>query len=177
MTNQPFASLADFRDIESLNYHRLAVEQLGHDPERVLRDLRRTSRDNARTPMQWSHGPAAGFTTGEPWIGVNPNHTWLNVEAQKGDPTSVLAHYRALIDLRHREPAVVDGDFTLLEPEHPRLWAFTRRLGADCLAVYANLSGERIAVDLPVGEVLLDNRPGEGTADGLSPWQAVVLRC
>ena len=178
MTNVPFASIDDFRDIESVNHFHEAVA-LGADPEDVLESLRRTSRDNARTPMQWTGGPHAGFTAGTPWLQVNPNHTWLNVEAQRDDPSSVLGHYRRLIALRHQEPVVVDGHFTMLLPDHPAVYAFERRLGDACLAVYVNLSGEAVDDVLPEQspgwELLLGNLPSaEGAV--LRPWEARVYR-
>jgi oligo-1,6-glucosidase len=186
MTNVPFDSIGDFRDIESLNHFREAVA-LGADPGDVLVALRRTSRDNARTPMQWTAGPHAGFTTGDPWLKVNPNHTWLNADAQQDDPTSVLNHYRALIHLRHHEPVVVDGDFTMLLPDHPAVYAFERRLDGVCLVVFANLSSRPVEGLLPSelldAELLLGNLPGtpdgklDGTLDGtLRPWEARVYR-
>jgi oligo-1,6-glucosidase len=91
MTNAPFAGVDDFRDVESLNHHRAALQR-GEDPDRVLAALRTMSRDNARTPMQWDASEHAGFTTGTPWIPVNPNHAEINVEAALADPSSVLAH-------------------------------------------------------------------------------------
>jgi len=181
MTNVPFASIDDFRDIESVNHFHEAVA-LGADPEDVLVSLRRTSRDNARTPMQWTSGEHAGFTTGTPWLQVNPNHTWLNVEAQRDDPESVMAHYRRLIALRHQEPVVVDGDFTMLLPDHPAVYAFERTLGDDRLAVYANLSGEAVDGVLPEQahgwELLLGNLPSADDSPGapLRPWEARVYR-
>ena len=92
MTNVPFDDIDDFRDIESLRYYANAVG-LGEDPATVLATLRRKSRDNARTPMQWTAQPAAGFTDGTPWIPVNPNHVWLNAAEQVGTAGSV---YRVL---------------------------------------------------------------------------------
>jgi oligo-1,6-glucosidase len=176
MTNVPFDSIDDFADIETLNHYRTAVEELHQDAEAVLSDLRRASRDNARTPMQWSPAPHAGFTTGTPWLPANPNHTWLNVEAQRDDPRSVLSHYRALVALRHEEPAVVDGDFALVEPDHEQLYAFTRRLGDRCVAVYVNLSDDPVEVDVPAGEPLLGNYANPPSAGALRPWEAVVVR-
>ena len=78
--------------------------------------------------MQWDDSPHAGFTTGEPWLSVNPNHTEINAAAQYDDPDSVFHHYRRLIELRHDEPAVAHGDFTMLVPDHEQLYAFTRTL-------------------------------------------------
>ena len=100
MTNAPFNVIDDFRDIESLNHYAEAVGE-GASPDDVLLSLRTMGRDNARTPMQWDAGPHAGFTTGEPWLGVNPNHVEINAEAARADPDSVFHHYRQLIELRH----------------------------------------------------------------------------
>src|SRR4051812_31842886 len=121
MTNVPFDSIEAFRDIESLN-HYAAATAAGEDAGAVLAAMRPMSRDNARTPMQWVADENAGFTTGEPWIPVNPNHTEINAEAELADPDSVLHHYRKLIELRHAEPAVVHGDFTMLLEEDERVY-------------------------------------------------------
>ncbi|MDX6234371.1 MAG: oligo,6-glucosidase, partial [Nocardioidaceae bacterium] len=183
MTNAPFAGVEDFRDIESINHHR-EVTARGRDPETVLAALRYKSRDNARTPMQWDSSPHAGFTTGEPWIPVNPNHTEINAAAQVDDPDSVFHHYRRLIALRHDEPAVGHGDFRMLVPDHEELYAFTRTLDGVRLTVVANLSdkdglvaGEE-GIDLPAeASVVLSNEGGLVSPDDpLGPWAARVLR-
>jgi oligo-1,6-glucosidase len=175
MTNAPLASIADFRDIESLNHYREAVAG-GADPEDVLEVLRTAGRDNARTPMQWDASEHAGFTTGTPWLAVNPNHVTINAEAARADPGSIFHHYRRLIELRHTEPAVALGDFTMLWPSDPQVYAFTRRLDDVELLVVANLSGEPAAPDLSAwadAELVLANcAPG----DGLAPWEARVYR-
>lgn len=139
MTNAPFESIDELRDVESLNHVARAVAA-DEDPGRVLDALRRMSRDNARTPMQWDAGYEAGFTSGVPWIAVNPNHRWLNARAQYDDPGSVFHHYRSLIRLRHSMPVVVEGDFVMLLPDHPQLFAYDRTLGDVRLTVVANLS-------------------------------------
>ena len=185
MTNAPFAGIEDFRDIESLNHYREATKA-GQDPEQVLTALRYMGRDNARTPMQWDDGVHAGFTTGTPWIAVNPNHREINAAAEVADPDSVWHHYRALIVLRHTEPAVVDGDFTMLLPEHQQLYAFTRRLGQVELLVVANLSsGTAVADQIPdVGgwesaELVLTHTPPPEPSQHrmqLRPWEARVYR-
>ncbi|MDX6323653.1 MAG: oligo,6-glucosidase, partial [Nocardioidaceae bacterium] len=175
MTNVPFDSIDDFRDIESLNHYRDAVAR-GQDPEKVLASLRRMSRDNARTPMQWTAGPEAGFTTGRPWIEVNPNHTWLNADAQRGDPGSVCAYYRSLVALRHSEPAVVDGDFDMLLPDDPAVYAFRRRLGDRCVTVHANLSDNEVLLALPDDELVLSNLLTPPQPGRLRPWEACVHR-
>ncbi|WP_223693896.1 glycoside hydrolase family 13 protein [Leifsonia poae] len=184
MANVPFEGIADFRDIESLNHYAEAVGVLGADPADVLAALRRTSRDNARTPVQWSAEANAGFTTGTPWIAPNPDFVRVNAVAERSDPQSVFAYYRALIDLRHREAVVADGSLQLVLREHPQLFAFTRELNGVRLLVLVNLSGEPAEYELPsaaewVGaEFVLGNLPnGTRAVDGsLAPWQALVLR-
>ena len=99
MTNVAFASIEEFRDIEALNHFHAAVAR-GEDPAAVLAGMGH-HRDNARTPMQWDDSPHAGFTTGTPWIAVNPNHTTINAAAARADDRSVFHHYRRLIELRH----------------------------------------------------------------------------
>jgi oligo-1,6-glucosidase len=180
MTNAPFAAIEDFRDIESVNHYRHAVE-LGERPAEVLRSLRAMSRDNARTPMQWDASPHAGFTTGTPWLAVNPNHAEVNAEAAMADPDSVFHHYRRLIALRKSEPAVALGDFTMLLEDDPVVYAFTRRLEDVELLTVANFSREPVRPDVPGlggwlgAELLVANVPGS-TGPELEAWEARVYR-
>jgi oligo-1,6-glucosidase len=182
MTNFPFRDIAEFRDIEELGQFAQAVDLEGRSPEDVLTVLRARGRDNARTPMQWDDSPHAGFTTGTPWLAVNPNYREINAAAGRADPDSVFHYYRRLIALRHTEPAVVDGDFTMLLPQDERLYAFTRRLGATELLVIGNFSGEpaRPALDDAAAwsraELLLTNLAPPPPDLTLAPWQAVVYR-
>ncbi len=170
MTNAHFAALKDYRDVESLRYADEAREQ-GQESDAILEALGRTSRDNARTPMLWNDGPQRGFTTGEPWIPL-PVSTVPGAAEQRTDPSSVLAHYRALIALRHSEPAVAHGDFRLLLGEDVRLWAFTRTYEDQTLLVVANWSVDTIEPDLDqTGELLL-GPPGTT----LGPWESRVVR-
>jgi oligo-1,6-glucosidase len=174
MTNAPFASIDDFRDIESRNHYAEALEH-GATPEEVLATMRPMSRDNARTPMQWDATEHAGFTTGTPWIAVNPNHAEINARAARADPGSVFHHYRRLIELRHTEPVVALGDFTMLLPEDERVYAFTRRLDDVELLVLGNFSGDPAtpAIDgWDDAEVLI----GDGAGVALGPWEGRVLR-
>jgi oligo-1,6-glucosidase len=184
MTNTAFADLGAFRDIESLNFAAFA-RAAGLDEAVTLTALRKMSRDNARTPVQWDAGENAGFTTGTPWIPVNPNHVEINAADQWRDPGSVLHHYRALIALRHAEPAVVHGDFTMLVPEHPVVYAFTRRLDGVELLVLANFSADPVDVPLPdaaswdAAELLSTSVPEPPSAPGSAPlrgWEARLLR-
>jgi oligo-1,6-glucosidase len=189
MANTVFADLADFRDVESVNFAAFAAGA-GLDPDTTLAALRAMSRDNARTPVQWDAGEHAGFTTGTPWIPVNPDHREINAAAQWADPDSVLHHYRALIALRHDEPAVVHGDFTMLVPEHPTVYAFTRRHAETALLVLANFADDPVAVPLlddpgfdaagwDAAELLSTTVPGSPArpaSSPLRPWEARLLR-
>ena len=153
MTNAPFPSITDFRDIESRNYYAEAVAA-GDDPERVLAALRAKSRDNARTPVQWDGSANAGFTTGTPWIPVNPNAAAINAAAELADPDSVFHHYRRLIELRHTEPVVAHGDFTMLLPNDEHVYAFTRRLGdVELLVGTCEPSGDGLVLEAWEGRV------------------------
>jgi len=135
------------------------------------------SRDNARTPMQWDASPHAGFTSGTPWIAANPNHGEINAAAAVDDPESVFHHYRRLIELRHTEPVVAHGDFTMLLEDDERVYAFTREHDGTELLVAANFSGETAGYDIPGwdgAELLLGNCAVVGTE--LQPWEARVYR-
>lgn len=177
MTNGAFSELATFRDVESLNYYAQS-QTLGFAAEQVLDGIRRSGRDNARTPVQWDATESAGFTTGTPWIGVNPNHAWLNAEAQYADPRSVFNYYRQLIALRHDRDVVAHGDFTRLDVGDPAVFAYTRTLGSDQLLVAVNLSDDHRSVRLPQAwahaAMILANYP-DPTTPVLRPWEARVF--
>jgi oligo-1,6-glucosidase len=181
MTNTSLDDIADFRDIESINHYTEEVES-GADPADVLAALRDRSRDNARTPMQWDASPNAGFTTGEPWLAVNPNHVEINAQAAVADPDSVLHHYRRLIELRHSEPVVVHGDFTLLLPDHPQVYAFTRRLDDVELLVLGNFGADPVTAEVDGADAWQDaevvvGEPASGADPlALGPWEGRVMR-
>lgn len=182
MTNVRFTSIDDYRDVETLNYFREAVHERGMDPALVLSALRETSRDNARTPMQWTGDDEGGFSSGEPWISMNRNHRVINVEDQRGVSGSVLEHYRRLIALRHEVSAIRTGSFVLWEPDHPRLFVYERVSDDGRLLVVANLSDEVEAIDpgsapwatYRHADILLDNQESFAFRH-LLPWQAVVI--
>jgi oligo-1,6-glucosidase len=182
MTNAPFDRIDEYRDVETLNYFASAVAR-GEEPNEVMTGLLAMSRDHARTPVQWDASQNAGFTTGEPWIAVNPNHVRINAAAQSDPPGSVFNHYRALIDLRHRLPVVADGDFTRIDAGDPAVFAFERSLGDQRLLVIANLSSAPLVVALPERSIedwrglspVLANRSGRRAVDAaLEPWEAKV---
>jgi oligo-1,6-glucosidase len=181
MTNYPFRSAADHRDLEAVNYHA-GILALGLDEGAALTGLAKISRDNARTPMQWDATVHAGFTSGVPWMPVNPNYTWLNAESQLDDPASVFAYYQTLIRLRHERPIFVEGDFVPLMEDDPVLWAYMRRTGRQRMLVLANCGREECHVHIPGWEgasLLLGNMTGAGPVPGAGPaalagWEARI---
>jgi oligo-1,6-glucosidase len=183
MTNTILEGIDDFRDIEAKNYYASAMA-FGRSPADVLAALRFKGRDNARTPMQWDSSPQAGFTSGSPWIEVNPNYKEINADSQVDDPDSVFTYYRRLIELRHAEPVIALGDFTLLLPDDPSVYAFTRRLDEIELLVLGNFSSEDVFADVLEpdpwlgSELLLSNLDrGSGASSMLlAPWEARVYR-
>ena len=168
--------LEQYQDLESLNLFRDRTAR-GYDPEDVMRSIWARGRDNARTPMQWTAGENAGFTTGTPWLPVNENHRFLNAQAELADPDSVFHYYRRLIALRKRYDVFRDGRFTLLCPEDPQVFAYTRDTDTAHLLVVCNFSGEDAAFSLPGefchAETLIANYPGE--PETLRPWEAKIL--
>jgi oligo-1,6-glucosidase len=128
--------------------------------------------------MQWDDGPMAGFTTGKPWIAVNPNYPEINVAAQRDDPNSVLSFFRRLIGLRRDHPVLAQGHFTMLLPDDERIYAFTRTLDDIELVVAANFTRDPvpIAIDgLDNATLLLSNHPTGTTPNLLRPWEAWVF--
>jgi oligo-1,6-glucosidase len=165
MTNYPFRSATEHRDVEAVNHWKRVLDE-GLDQQSALTGMAKVGRDNARTPMQWDASPSAGFTTGEPWLPVNPNRSWLNATAQVGKPGSVFEHYRALIALRHEHPVFAIGDFTGLLDNDPDVWAYVRTLDRQRLLVVANCSRRPRELELGDGwagaRLLLGSVAGRG---------------
>ena len=180
MTNAGFTSLEQYQDVESINhYHILRARGLHEDS--VYDILRVHSRDNSRTPMQWDAGAQGGFTTGTPWISVNPNHTHINAASQVGDPDSVFTHYQKLIALRKQYDVIAYGDFAPLDQQHPSVLAYTRRLNGEQLVVVNNFYRTEVdwtcPVDLDGFTCLLSNCPDAAvqTKLHLRPYESLVL--
>ncbi len=153
MTNVAFDSIEDYRDIWTRNQYREFVDEVGMDKDEVMALVHRRSRDNARTPMQWNAGENAGFTSGTPWIKLNPNYKEINVERALADPQSIYYYYRDLIRLRKAHPVIVQGRYDLILPDHKQIYAFTRTLGEDRieaqLLVILNFSADTPVFSLP----------------------------
>ncbi|MDO4806497.1 MAG: alpha,alpha-phosphotrehalase, partial [Coriobacteriales bacterium] len=175
MTNPDFTSIDQYRDVESINYYRILQER-GHSPEEAFHIVHERSRDDSRTPVQWDGSDMAGFTTGEPWIGVSGNHAWINAEAEADDPSSVLSFYKRLIELRKAEPLIQRGDVRFCDVTSNKVIAYERTLGNERMLVQCNFSAqEQPALATEGGEVLISNydKPGNGTT--LRPWEATAL--
>ncbi len=183
MTNVPFSSLEDFRDIESINAYHEYVERGRITPEDMMRYLCCKSRDNARTPMQWNDEKNAGFTEGAPWIMVNPNYPKINAKEQLSRETSVFHYYQKLIRLRKEHEIIVYGNYTLLLPEDPAFYVYTRELDGEKLLVVCNFSDQAKDFVLPEGfsprklTRLIGNydRPAAEVRMELSPYETIVF--
>ena len=178
MTNAPFPSLSDFRDVESLNAYRELTGTGIMEPDRMMECLRYKSRDNARTPMQWNGEPGAGFTEGMPWIGLNPNYREINAAEQIGRKESVFRFYQQLIRLRHEKKVIVYGDYRLLLPEDPQIFAYTREWEGKRLLTVCNLSGTSARMEIPEefvgGKLLISDFEDTAIKPSmvLRPWEA-----
>jgi alpha-glucosidase len=176
MTNYPFSRLAELDDVAAHNIARKLRHQGWTDVD-ILQHIRDSARDNARTPMQWDGSDQAGFTQGQPWLKVNPNHTRINVATQQQDPNSVYHYYRQLIQLRREHSTLVYGDYELLLPEHAQVYAYQRQDKNGRYQVAVNTSGTQARVRLPLqGSVILSNQAGPGADDRLRPYEARVIQ-
>jgi len=150
MTNAPFNDISDYRDLESLNaYNELVVQKKLIPKEDMLRFLRNRSRDNSRTPMQWNTSDNAGFSSGKPWIMVNPNYIEVNAEKQMRRKDSIFAYYQKLIQLRKQLDIITLGDYELLLPDDPDLYVYTRSYQCEKLLVVCNFSPKVKIFPLP----------------------------
>lgn len=177
MTNIYFDQLEDYRDIESINAFRQYTGNGLVTEEDMMRYLGEISRDNARTPMQWTAGENAGFTTGTPWIKVNPNHIEINAEAELADPDSVFYYYQKLIALRHSQSIIVYGKFEGLLEDSDTIYAYRRTLDGRTLTVACNFTASEQSCDLfddLAGEELISNYK-EHQAGRLQPYEARVV--
>lgn len=175
MTNPHFSRITDYRDVESLNMFA-ELRASGREPDELLAILASKSRDNGRTPMQWDASHNAGFTEGEPWIGVCDNYETVNARAALDDADSVFYTYQSLIRLRKTLPVLTWGDYEDLLPEHPSLWCYRRQWQGQTLMVVANLSHTpqewQTEALSDKSQVLMSNYPAPQTTS-LRPFEAV----
>ncbi|AWB43576.1 glucohydrolase [Paenibacillus sp. CAA11] len=196
MTNAKFESIDDYRDKKTRSYYHRRVEREGADPMDALTAIHQCSKDSSRTPMQWNDSPNAGFTTGQPWIPVNPNYPDIHAEEAMADPDSIFHYYRKLIRLRKKEPVLAYGDFRLVDEEHEQVFCYTRQLENTKFVTILNFSDEKAEFNLPKdireglkdAEYILSNLPEGGAVLGekpgkedravlnLAPYEAIVWK-
>ncbi|WP_026907173.1 glycoside hydrolase family 13 protein [Paucisalibacillus globulus] len=182
MTNIRFDSIDDYRDIEILNMYKEKVVEGNEPHDKVMESIYVKGRDNARTPMQWDASENAGFTTGTPWIQVNPNYPEINAEQAVNDENSIYHYYRKLIQLRKENPIIVYGEYTLLDEENEKVYSYLRTYNNQKLLVVTNFSAEELEYVIPAeftgGELLIGNYSDvKGKVEKkiqLRPYEAVV---
>lgn len=185
MTNVRFESIDEYRDIETLNMYKEKVIERGEDIDKVMQSIYIKGRDNARTPMQWDDREHAGFTTGEPWIAVNPNYKEINVKQAIQDEESIFYYYKKLIELRKNNEIVVYGTYDLILENHPSIFAYVRTYGEEKLLVIANFTADECVFELPEdiiyseAELLIHNYDVENVLIEnitLRPYEAMVFK-
>ena len=182
MTNYPFTKLEDFDDIEVKNAWKARVESGQVSAANFLANARKVSRDNARTPMQWENSPNGGFTsTSKPWLAVNPNYKDINAKQEESDPDSVYHYFQHMLAFRKTTKAFAYGSYKDLDPENPKIFAYTRTLGSERYLVVLNFSRDAISYSIPdglhAGKLLMSNvgtREEQTGKLSLKGWEARV---
>lgn len=179
MTNVKFDSIEAYNDVAEINrYHIKRAEGMSH--EEIMEGIWSNSRDNSRTPMQWSNDLNAGFTNGTPWLGVNENYKKINVEAQLKDEMSILHFYKSMIQFKKQELIFTYGTYDLLMPDHPTLFAYTRTLQKKTMLILTNLSTDNISIkelsqELKNSQLLLSNyEVNDDIINDLRPYEARI---
>ena len=182
MTNCPFNTLENLRDLESINAFHELTKQGKITEEDMLAAINYKGRDNARTPMQWDDSAYAGFSTAQPWIMVNPNYTKINAKDQVNREDSVFKYYQKLIKLRHESDLIVYGTYDLILDDDKDIYAYTRTLGKEKLIVYCNFSENTREVELPEeftdGKILISNYNDAAVNKKITlrPYEAIVIQ-
>lgn len=186
MSNIKFDNIEDYKDIMTINWYNLTKEE-GGDLEQFIESHKLCARDNARTPIHWDDSAHSGFTSGTPWIQVNPNYVEVNAAAQEQDPDSELNYFRTLNQVRKNNLTLIYGAYDLLLPEHTQVYAYTRTLDEDKILVLLNFSSDTVTlniadlggINIQQAQVLLNNLTELNIAGGqvtLAPYQAVLMR-
>jgi oligo-1,6-glucosidase len=181
MTNFDFTGMSQLNDVESFNVDAL-MRSFCIPPRTRWKWIKTASRDNSRTPMQWTAEPGAGFTDGKPWLGINGNHVKINYRDQQGREDSVLAYYKKMIAMRAASDTLKYGDFAPVYASSDVI-AYTRTMGREQYVIILNFSGKKARADLKSstgaafkGEIVATNTGRETFVGGLEPWEAVVLK-
>lgn len=178
MTNVAYPSIEDYNDVADRNLYQIKREE-GMSHEEIMNIIWASSRDNSRTPMQWSSAEQAGFTNGTPWLKVNDNYVHINVEKQLQDPRSILHFYKRMIQLRKEHDTLTYGFYELLMPKHPSVFAYTRTLADQQVLVVVNLSDQAVELkeeehSLNFSEIWLTNYEDSKLPRMLRPYETIV---
>lgn len=180
MNNIKFSNIRDYNDIETINRYEY-LKKNGGDLNDFLEAQKITGRDNGRTPFQWDDSPNAGFTSGTPWLKVNPNYKTVNAAAEESDPNSPLNYFRKMVQLRKQELALVYGKYILVDKNNPAVYSYIRQWEKKRLLIMLNFTDKPATVesgfDLSNSKVLIDNypdAPDPKDAGQLRPYEAVV---
>ncbi|MBE6185511.1 MAG: alpha-glucosidase [Bacillus sp. (in: Bacteria)] len=186
MTNVRFSKIEDYRDIELKNMYKDRVDHLRWDPAEVMKSIYAKGRDNARTPMQWSGELNGGFSTGTPWIQVNPNYTTINVKNALEDQHSIFYYYKKLIELRKQHEIIVYGDYNLILEDHESVFSYMRSLGNERLLVINNFYEHETVFEIPenmnvqTSELLISNYNDASKHNSASitlrPYESIVYK-
>ena len=183
MTNICFDDIKKYRDIETINYYNEKIKN--EDEKSLIERIKITSRDNARTPMQWDNNLNGGFSKATPWIDVNPNYKQINVKESVEDSNSIFNYYKELIKLRHNNDTIVYGDVKLIYPENESIFAYTRNLEDEQLMVVLNFYENEIDFKIPDNidinklEIILSNYKDKVIKNEtikLRPYEAIVYK-
>ena len=178
MNNIKFNKIEDYKDIESINWYK-GIQKEGGDLKTFLESQKIAARDNGRTPFQWDNTTNAGFSSGSPWLKVNPNYTDVNVAAEEAKPDSPLNYFRKLTKLRKDNLVLVYGKYTLLDADNESVYSYTRELNGKKFLILLNFkatdSTANTGLDLSKGKVVLGNYPTPSTDGKLKPYEAVVM--
>jgi alpha-glucosidase len=184
MTNVQFHSIEDYNDVAIKNLYKFELEN-GKTHDEVMEIIWKRGRDNSRTPMQWNAEPNGGFTTGTPWLKVNPNYQEINVQSARENPASIYHYYKNLIQLRKNNPALIYGAYDVLLEEDTQIYAYTRTWKNETILILTNISDQEACFILPANiaytsaELLMSNHDTENTDIQnvlLQPYEARVYR-
>lgn len=178
MSNIKFDKIEDYQDIETLNWYYLTQKE-GGDVAHFIESHKITARDNGRTPVQWNATQNAGFSTGKPWLKINPNYKTVNVAVQERDADSVLNYFRKMVALRKSEPTLVYGKYAVIDAENPSIYAYTRVWEGKTLLVLLNFTSKKakvtLGLDLSKAQVLISNYAKSSVSEYLKGYEATIL--
>ncbi|MGI4020988.1 MAG: glycoside hydrolase family 13 protein [Janthinobacterium lividum] len=179
MTNAGFTKIKQYNDVALLNEYQ-HLKETGGDLNKLLQSAAIENRDNGRTPFQWENAANAGFTTGKPWLNINPNYKTINAAQENKDTNSILNYFKKAVKLRNDNPALVYGKYTLLDKNNPNVYAYTREWEGKTILVLLNFKSKAATVntgiDLSKAKVLLGNNPSPSKSSQLQAYEAVVYQ-